>query len=76
MTESFTYVARCSCGGVVKMVVDDPNDKKWTSHHVGDAIKAGYPVERMTTEQARQQTFCKNRGKCGKETAEQGGLFP
>lgn len=74
-TESFTYVARCSCGGVVMMAVDNPNDKKVVAREVSGCIKDGYTVTRLSTEFARQQKFCKNHGKCIKANGEQGRLF-
>lgn len=63
-TESMTYVARCICSGAVMMRVDSPDRTHDVARDVSRVIKAGYPVERMTTEQAREQPFCKNRGKC------------
>ena len=76
-TESMTYVARCAYNGVVMMTVDDLDRKKEVASAVGSCLRAGYKIERITTEQARQQEFCKHHGKCkpGEVLAEQGRLL-
>lgn len=51
----FSYIARKSCGCIVGVVADDPNQRKRTARRTSEWIQAGYAVERVTDEVVRQE---------------------
>lgn len=53
------YIARCrcGCGGLVFVVVDDPEHAADTANEVAKCIKDGYTVERATVGFVRSQPF-------------------
>jgi protein gp37 len=50
----YAYVAYKPCGCLVCATVDEPNRAKHTAKHLSQWVKAGYRIERVTTEFVRQ----------------------
>lgn len=55
------YVARARCGHIVgwiseRIATDEPKD---AAKQIGEWLRAGLSIERMTTEQARASEWCR-----------------
>ena len=56
MKDSFTYIAREKCGCINAMAVDCPfTNREALADDIAQWIKEGRTVERMTTEQAKEE---------------------
>lgn len=54
------YIGRKDCGCVVAACIDDKEHPKYTAEDLKEFAIAGYAIERVTCEQARQMlTGCK-----------------
>ena len=50
---SHSYIAKESCGCICFAVIDNPDHKKETAKEIGKLIRAGYAIERVTSEFVR-----------------------
>lgn len=66
-----TYIGRAKCGCIQMAIVDDGTDLDEISKCVGDAIKRGLFIERVTVGFVREHGF----EKCPQHRAEQLVLF-
>ena len=58
--EPMAYIGRKDCGCVVAACIDDKEHPKYTAEDLKEFAIAGYAIERVTCEQARQMlTGCK-----------------
>ena len=55
---SEAYVGRASCGHVVFATVIDPEHARETAKSVGEAIRDGLAIERMSVEAVRSAEWC------------------
>jgi hypothetical protein len=51
--QSFTYVAKQPCGCLVMATVDHPGRQRDVAREVGKCIRAGFAVERVTSDEFR-----------------------
>jgi hypothetical protein len=51
----YSYIARKSCGCIVGVVADDPNQRRRTARRTSEWIEAGFTVERVTDDVVREQ---------------------
>jgi len=58
MDEPMAYIGRCpECKHVIFASADTPNNKKELAKDVGDCIKSGLEIERMSFEGVRKATW-------------------
>jgi hypothetical protein len=58
------YVALCKCGGLVMATMDRPDRRKDAAREVAKCIRLGYAIKRMTADEVRALSWCKNNGEC------------
>lgn len=59
-----TYIATCpECGRIIAAAVDAPEMRGEVAKEVADWIRRGFPVSRMTCEEARAAEWCTCRRK-------------
>jgi hypothetical protein len=67
MNDSMSYIAKKACGCIVAAVVDSPTHRKDVARETSKWIRAGFKVERVTSQWVRENlTF----GKCPHQPTE------
>lgn len=57
MSETYSYIARASCGCLRAAVVDAPTMRREAANLMSAAIRRGETVERVTSESVRQMEW-------------------
>lgn len=65
--KAMCYIGRSSCGCVVAVAVDEPKYQKDNAKEIGNWIRNGLTVERMSVVEARKTFGCPHRAKKPKD---------